>query len=85
MRRSFARWLYRPDDGRPSSRLRIALARAVFRSFLIRHTRHYPGFHQLLVDLQLATWLGDEPRAPTGRMPDDIPAVVNRIKVIATA
>jgi len=81
-RRSLARLLYRPDDGSPGARVRIALAHLVFRSHLIRHTRHYPGFHQLLVDLQLATWVGTPATAPTGQMPDDIPTVVTRIEAV---
>jgi mitochondrial fission protein ELM1 len=84
-RRSLARWLYRPGDSTLGSRLRIALARLVFRSYLIRHTRHYPGFHQLLVDLKLATWFGTPAAAPTGRLPDDIPVVVERIQAVAGA
>ena len=81
-RRSLARWLYRPTDGSPGARLRIALAHLIYRSYLIRHTRHYPGFHQLLVDLKLATWFGTPATAPTGKMPDDIPAVLERIKYL---
>ena len=64
---------------------KTTLARLVFHSHLIRHTRHYPGFHQLLVDLKLATWSGTPATAPTGRMPDDIPAVVERIKATAAS
>lgn len=84
LRRSLARWLYQPSDAdSPGTRLRIALARLVFHSYLIRHTRHYPGFHQLLVDLKLATWFGTPAMAPTGRIPEDIPAVIERIKSVA--
>jgi hypothetical protein len=56
------------------------LARLVYHSRFIRHTRHYPGFHQKLVDLELATWFGEPSRVPTGRYPDDISDVVNRIQ-----
>ena len=83
-RRSLARWLYQPADGGPGSRLRISLAHLVYRSYLIRHTRHYPGFHQLLVNLNLATWLGQTATPPTGEMPDDIPDVLACIKATAT-
>lgn len=82
LRRSLARWLYRPGDHSLGARLRIALARLVFRSYLIRHTRHYPGFHQLLVELKLASWFATPATAPTGRIPDDIPAVVEGIKSV---
>jgi mitochondrial fission protein ELM1 len=83
-RRSLARWLYQPADGSPGGRLRIGLAHLIYRTYLIRHTRHYPGFHQLLVDLKLATWQGQAAAPPTGRMPDDIPDVLASIKATAT-
>jgi mitochondrial fission protein ELM1 len=85
VRRSFARWLYRPSDGGFGARLRIGLAHALYRAYILRHTRHYPGFHQLLVDLHLATWLGQPAEEPEGRMPDDIPAVLARIRAVAVA
>jgi mitochondrial fission protein ELM1 len=85
MRRSLARWLYQPAEGSLSSRLRIGLAHLFYRTWLLRHTRHYPGFHQLLVDLRLATWLGQAASPPNGQIPDDIPAVLARIRAIADA
>jgi len=84
-RRSLARWLYRPEDSSTASRLRIALARLLYRTYLLRHTRHYPGFHQLLVDLDLASWLGEPVRLPSGQIPDDIPSVLARIRAVAGA
>ena len=83
-RRSLARWLYQPANRSLSSRLRIGLAHLIYRTYLIRHTRHYPGFHQLLVDLKLATWLGEPAIPPAGKMPDDIPDVLTCIKAAAT-
>jgi mitochondrial fission protein ELM1 len=83
-RRSLARWLYQPADGSLTSRLRIGLAHLIYRTYLIRHTRHYPGFHQLLVKLRLASWLGEPATPPAGQMPDDIPQVVACIKATAT-
>lgn len=82
-RRNLARWLYRPGETGGGARLRIALARLVYRLHLIRHTRHYPGFHQLLVDLGLAGWLGQGVAAPAGCLPDDIPAVLARIREVS--
>ena len=84
-RRSLARWLYQPGKNRIGSRLRIGLARLVFRSYLIRHTRHYPGFHQMLVDLQLASWLGDAVKMPGGQLPNDIPDVLSHIQAVVGA
>ena len=82
-RRSLARWLYQPADGSPGSRLRIGLAHLIYRTYFIRHTRHYPGFHQLLVNLKLASWLGEPATPPAGEMPDDIPDVLTCIKAAA--
>ena len=82
LRRSLARWLFNPGNGLSTDRLRAKLARLVYHSHFIRHTRHYPGFHQKLVDLKLATWFGQEPRPPTGQYPDDASEVVRRIQAI---
>jgi mitochondrial fission protein ELM1 len=82
-RRSLARWLYQPADDSLAARLRVGLAHLMYRAWLLRHTRHYPGFHQLLVDLGLASWLGQPASPPRGLIPDDIPAVLARIEAIA--
>ena len=68
-----------------TDRLRAKLARLVYHTHFIRHTRHYPGFHQKLVDLKLATWFGQESRPPTGQYPDDVGEVVRRIQAIDEA
>jgi hypothetical protein len=80
LRRSLARWLFNPGYGNWQDGLRARLARLVYHSRFIRHTRHYPGFHQKLVDLELATWFGEPSRVPTGQYPDDVSDVVNRIQ-----
>jgi hypothetical protein len=82
LRRSLARWLFRQGNGSGKDRLRAQLARLVYHSRFIRHTRHYPGFHQKLVDLELATWFGQPSRPPTGQYPDDVSAVVSRIQAL---
>ena len=82
LRRSLARWLFNPGHGRSEDRLRAQLARLVYHSRFIRHTRHYPGFHQKLVDLKLATWFGQESRPPSGQYPDDVGAVIQRIQAM---
>ena len=83
LRRSLARWLYRPPQGAGDTGLRIALARLVYRLHLIRHTRHYPGFHCLLVALDLAGWAGESATPPAPHIPDDMPAVLARIRDVA--
>jgi mitochondrial fission protein ELM1 len=83
LRRSLARWLFNPGSGGSRDRLRAKLARLVYHSRFIRHTRHYPGFHQKLVDLGLATWFGQASRPPSGHYPDDVSQVVRRIQALA--
>ncbi len=83
LRRSLARWLFNPGSGRWTDNRRAQLARLVYHSRFIRHTRHYPGFHQKLVDLKLAAWFGQESRAPTGQYPNDVADVVRRIQALA--
>ncbi|GMQ83635.1 MAG: hypothetical protein BMS9Abin06_0370 [Gammaproteobacteria bacterium] len=79
LRRTLARWLFKPGNGGRRDRLRAQLARLVYHSRFIRHTRHYPGFHQKLVKLELATWFGEPSRPPAGQYPDDVSDVVSRI------
>ena len=82
LRRSLARWLFRPGSRRLRDRLRAHLARLIYHSHFIRHTRHYPGFHQKLVDLGLATWFGQPAQPPGGQYPNDVDVVVQRIQAL---
>ena len=63
-RRSLAAWFFRPAP-KPSLRadLRLILARGLFCLGLLRQTRHFPRFHQSLVDAGMACWAG----APGGK------------------
>ena len=83
LRRTLARWLFDPGSGSSTDRLLAKFARLVYHTRFIRHTRHYPGFHQKLVDLKLATWFGQQPLLPTGQYPDDVSEVVRRIQALA--
>ncbi|PKQ13174.1 MAG: nucleoside-diphosphate sugar epimerase [Alphaproteobacteria bacterium HGW-Alphaproteobacteria-1] len=59
-RRQAAGWLFRPpQDGATGDVARIALARLLFRLRLMPQTRHFPRFHQTLIDRGLATWIGE--------------------------
>jgi hypothetical protein len=59
-RRQAASWLFRPpQDGSALEAARIALARALFRLRLMPQTRHFPRFHQTLIDRGLASWIGE--------------------------
>lgn len=56
-RRSLAAWLFQParnDSGAETTR--IALARGLYHLRLLQQTRHFPRFHQMLVDQGLARW-----------------------------
>ena len=79
------RWLFDSGAGQSTDSLRAKLARLVYHTHFIRHTRHYPGFHQKLVDLKLATWFGQVSVTPTGRYPNDVGEVVKRIQALASS
>jgi len=58
-RRSLAAWFFRPTSGpSPGTNFRLAVARALFRLGLLQQTRHFPHFHQSLVDAGIAHWAG---------------------------
>lgn len=82
LRRSAARWLFDPGTDLTKHRLRRLLARMAYHSRFVRHTRHYPGFHQMLVDLELASYAGQDSHAPKRKAPDNVGEVVQRIQTI---
>jgi mitochondrial fission protein ELM1 len=58
-RRRLAVWLFQPaGDAGLRERLRVALARGLYHARLMQQARHYPRFHQRLVDEGLADWIG---------------------------
>jgi hypothetical protein len=79
-RRSLARWLFVPAGRSFAGRLRAGLARFVYRSGFITHTRDFRAFHEMLVNRGLAVWAGQGFPPPTGQVPDDAALVVRRIK-----
>ena len=73
-RRRAGAWLFQPPgDAGPAGRARIALARGLYRLGLMPQTRHFPRFHQMLVDRGLATWAGDStvPSAAPAKLDTD--------------
>ena len=82
LRRSAARWLFDPKISLAKDRLRQLLARMAYHSRFVRHTRHYPGFHQMLVDLELANYAGQDFNPPKRKAPDDVGEVVQRIQTL---
>ncbi|HSH30203.1 MAG TPA: ELM1/GtrOC1 family putative glycosyltransferase [Thiohalobacter sp.] len=60
-RRRLAAWLFQPPrDDSSAEHARIAAARTLYHLRLLQQTRHFPRFHQMLVDRGLARWAGDD-------------------------
>lgn len=87
-RRRAAAWLFQPPhDSGMAEALRIAMARSLYRLKLMPQTRHFPGFHQMLVDRGLAQWVAGDGRTPPWHAPEsalirtdaDITLILRRI------
>lgn len=78
-RRLTARLFDAPCDGRTA-----AVARGLYRLGLVPQTRHFPRFHQMLVDRDLARWAGDEttPRAAPPDTRADMDRILARIDAL---
>jgi mitochondrial fission protein ELM1 len=60
-RRRLSAWLFQPRrDERLAETARIALARLLYQLKLLPQTRHFPAFHQMLIDRGLASWIGQD-------------------------
>jgi mitochondrial fission protein ELM1 len=84
-RRSLAHWLFNPRLETSSDRWRHRLARGVFYIDVFKilsATRDFRAFHRLLVEQGLAVWAGQPFKQPTEQLPDDVGAVVKRIKAL---
>ena len=81
-RRSLARLLFAPPSKTLVGRLRALLARTVYTTGFITHTRDFRAFHQMLVDRGLAVWAGEGFPQPSGEVPDDAGVVVRRIRAL---
>ncbi|MFV8817821.1 mitochondrial fission ELM1 family protein [Haliea sp. E17] len=82
-RRSLAHWLFNPRRASTTDRLRLGLARLVYHLDVFKilcATRDFRAFHRMLVARGLAVWAGEPFRSPEGKLPDDVGAVVRRIK-----
>jgi mitochondrial fission protein ELM1 len=86
VRRRLAAWMFQPPrDGRPAEAVRLGIARGLYHLRLMQQTRHFPRFHQNLVDRGLATWAGDAGEdGPTGQTgstatEDDVSRILARI------
>jgi mitochondrial fission protein ELM1 len=82
-RRTFTRWLFRPDSGSLAGRLRQRLAGTLYRLGIVTQTRDFTAFHDMLVSKGLAAYANDTlPRRPGGRVPDDLGIAVQRIMAL---
>jgi mitochondrial fission protein ELM1 len=61
------------------------LAAAATRAGLLAATRDFQAFHEMLFDAGLAVRAGEPLAPPKGAVPDDLPAVVARIKALSGA
>ncbi|MEP5764484.1 MAG: ELM1/GtrOC1 family putative glycosyltransferase [Halieaceae bacterium] len=82
-RRSLAHYLFNPRQQSRRDIWRHRLARLVYYLDIFKvlcATRDFRAFHRLLVDQGLAVWAGQPFQPPQGELPDDVGAVVARIK-----
>lgn len=79
-RRAFTRWLFSREGDGAASRLRRAVARALFRWRIVSQTRDFPAFQRMLVARGLAVFAGEPFRAPSGAVPDDLAAAAARVR-----
>lgn len=77
-RRALMRRLFAPDAGR----LRRLVAAGAYRAGLLHATRDFRAFHRMLLDRGLAVRAGEPLLPPRGAVPDDLPAVVARIRAL---
>ncbi|WP_422001389.1 mitochondrial fission ELM1 family protein [Roseovarius mucosus] len=69
-RRRAAAWMFQARrNAGPAERLRLALARGLYHLRMLQQTRHFPRFHQILIDRGLATWMGESQDARMGDRP----------------
>ncbi len=83
LRRSLAHWLFNPRQASRLDRWRHRLARGVFYIDVFKvlcATRDFRAFHRMLVQRGLAVWAGQPFRQHEAPLPDDVGAVVQRIK-----
>ena len=87
LRRSLAHWLFNPKKTTRGDQLRHLAARGVFYLDyfkLLCATRDFRAFHQHLVDRELAVWAGQDFRASSAPLPDDLERVVARIEALVS-
>jgi mitochondrial fission protein ELM1 len=82
LRRSGARWLYREGDETTATGLRRTLLKAGRALHLLPRTRDFTAVHELLIERGLAVTAGEPLRPSSGDVPNDLPAVVARVRAL---
>ena len=82
LRRSFIRWLFATNQASPGGRIRKNLARFLYRLRLVNHTRDFQAFYRSLYRRGLAVPAGQDPRAATPSLPDELPQVIARVRAL---
>ena len=85
-RRRLTAWMFQPArDNSPAEATRLAMARGLYHLRLMQQTRHFPQFHQILVDRGLASWAGEAEAEHTADQQistasaDDVTRILRRI------
>jgi len=81
-RRRAARWLYAPPAGTGLDAFRSGLRSIGQALHLLPRTRDFTAVHTLLIDRGLAVPAGGAIPPPHGEVPNDMPAVVSRIRAL---
>ena len=80
LRRVAARWLYGPPTGSALDGFRRSVCAVGGALRLLPRTRDFTAVHDLLIDRGLAVPAGGAIPPPQGALPNDLPAVVARIR-----
>ena len=81
-RRRAARWLYAPPTGTGLDAVRSALRKLGQALHLLPRTRDFTAIHRILIERGLAVPAGGEIPPPRGEVPNDMPAVVKRVRAL---
>ena len=82
LRRGAARWLYKPDEGGFVDGVRRSLRAVGGALHVLPRTRDFTAVHDLLIERGLAVRAGDPMQPSSGDVPDDLPAVVARVRAL---
>ena len=81
-RRTGARWLYQQGDESQADGLRRGLLKVGGALHVLPRTRDFTAVHDLLIERGLAVPAGEPLRPSSGDVPNDLPAVVERVRAL---